>query len=52
MEEIWLWKTLLYIMHLSNKIIKQIKTKNTAYGGTCVCRVPKSKLEAGRAVKC
>eukprot|EP00002_Diphylleia_rotans_P000708 TRINITY_DN1036_c0_g1_i1.p1 TRINITY_DN1036_c0_g1~~TRINITY_DN1036_c0_g1_i1.p1 ORF type:complete len:146 (+),score=30.96 TRINITY_DN1036_c0_g1_i1:62-499(+) len=29
-----------------------IQTKDSNFGTTCICRVPKSELEAGRVVEC
>jgi hypothetical protein len=51
MEKIWLREIMLCSMYKCI-IFYYIQTKNTAFGGTCVCRVPKSKLEEGRSVKC
>ncbi|KAA6381196.1 MAG: putative Protein BUD31 [Streblomastix strix] len=32
--------------------LKCVQNKNTNTGGTCICRVPKSKLEPGTIVQC
>ncbi|CAG8599066.1 23771_t:CDS:2 [Cetraspora pellucida] len=32
--------------------LRCIQPKDTNFGTTCICRVPKSKLEAGRIVEC
>nr|XP_048308431.1 protein BUD31 homolog [Myodes glareolus] len=32
--------------------LRCIQTRNTNFGTNCICRVPKSKMEVGRIVKC
>eukprot|EP00009_Paramoeba_aestuarina_P001704 CAMPEP_0201520730 /NCGR_PEP_ID=MMETSP0161_2-20130828/12323_1 /ASSEMBLY_ACC=CAM_ASM_000251 /TAXON_ID=180227 /ORGANISM="Neoparamoeba aestuarina, Strain SoJaBio B1-5/56/2" /LENGTH=147 /DNA_ID=CAMNT_0047919203 /DNA_START=106 /DNA_END=549 /DNA_ORIENTATION=- len=32
--------------------LRCIQTKDHAFGTTCICRVPKSKLESGKIVEC
>lgn len=32
--------------------LRCIQTRDTDFGSTCICRVPKSKLEEGKVVEC